>query len=158
MTTRPIEALRGGYGLMLLLAPRWTLERLHRLQVDDRSVPVARVLGARQITQAALSGGDPSPEVLAAGVWVDLAHAATAAGLATVDRSRRAGGVTNAVASLAWAGWGWRDLHHGSVPVPEHQRRRDALAARVLSVVPGGAALGDAARARRQRVRTAQPT
>lgn len=53
----------------------------------------SRVLGARQITQAVLSGVRPSPEVLAMGVWIDLAHAASVLGLAAADRDiRRAHG------------------------------------------------------------------
>ncbi len=157
MQTRNIEAVRGLYGVSLLLAPRWTMSRLHLVTVDRSSVVVGRVLGARQLSQAILSGASPSPEVLAAGVWVDLAHAATAVGLATVDRSRLGAGVTNAAASLMWAGWGWRDLHHGPVPDATHQRTRDRLATAVLSVVPGGRVLGETARARRQRVRTSRP-
>lgn len=42
------------------------------------SLIVARILGARRLTQAALSDVGPSPEVLAMGVWVDCAHATLA--------------------------------------------------------------------------------
>jgi len=58
----------------LLFAPQVVLNRVHHVEVDTESVLVARVLGARHLTQAALSGINPSPEVLAMGVWVDVAR------------------------------------------------------------------------------------
>jgi len=58
----------------LLLAPQVVLNRVHHVEVDTQSVLVARVLGARHLTQAALSDVNPSPEVLARGVWVDIAY------------------------------------------------------------------------------------
>ena len=138
---RWIELARGAWGAALLVAPRVVLERVHHLTVDDKSLIVARVLGARHLAQAALSGVGPSPEVLAMGVWVDCAHAATAVGLAAVDRSRARGGLTDAGIAAVWAAAGYRDLRSGAVPPPEHDRRRDALARLVLRIVPGGSAL-----------------
>ena len=49
----------------MLFAPQVVLNRVHHVEVDTESVLVARVLGARHLTQAALSGINPSPEVLA---------------------------------------------------------------------------------------------
>ncbi len=56
----------------MLFAPQVVLNRVHHVEVDTESVLVARVLGARHLTQTALSGINPSPEVLAMGVWVDV--------------------------------------------------------------------------------------
>ncbi len=58
----------------MLFAPQVVLNRVHHVEVDTENVLVARVLGARHLTQAALSGINPSPEVLAMGVWVDVAR------------------------------------------------------------------------------------
>jgi hypothetical protein len=138
---RGIELLRGGWGAALLVAPDRVLGVVHGLDVDTKSRVVARILGARQLTQAVLSGFRPSPEVLAMGVWVDAVHAITALGLAAADRHRLRAGVTDTVIAGLWAGAGYRDLTHARATPPAHQRRRDRLAICVLSVVPGGRAL-----------------
>lgn len=138
---RAIEITRAAWGAALLLAPHRTLKLVHRIEVDRKSVLIARVLGVRQITQAALSGVRPSPEILAMGVWVDLAHAASALGLAAVDRERASAGLTDTAVAVAWAGFGWHDLRTGPVPAPAHDRRRDAMARWVLAHVPGGGPL-----------------
>jgi len=152
MQLRLIELARAGWGGALLFAPRVVLNRVHHVEVDTKSVLVARVLGARHLTQAALSGINPSPEVLAMGVWVDVAHASTAVALAVVDRTRARAGLADAAVAGLWAGVGWRDLR--TAP-PAHDRRRDALARRVLSMAPGGSRLARIADHDRQRT-TAQ--
>lgn len=151
MNVRVIEIGRAAWGAGLLLATRPTLRHVHHLKVDTKSVLIARVLGARQLAQAGLSGLDPTPEVLAMGVWVDVLHASTAFGLAVVDRSRARGGITDGVMALGWAGFGYRDLVRGNASTPPHDRRRDRLARIVLGLVPGGGALAGIARSRRQR-------
>lgn len=137
-TVRPIEIARAGWGLALLVAPRPVLRRFHGVRVDRTSLVVARVLGARHLTQAVLSGVDPSPEVLAMGVWVDGAHAASAVGLAAVDHTRVRAGLLDAGLALTWAVAGVRALRHPDVQAARHDRRRDALARAVLRHVPGG--------------------
>ncbi len=136
--SRSIELARAGWGLALLAAPRAVMENVHHVKVDTKSLVVARILGARHLTQAALSGWRPSPEVLAMGVWVDTVHALTALGLAVVDRSRARAGLTDVAAASIWAGAGYRDLSQRSATPPAHQRGRDRLARIVLGVVPGG--------------------
>ena len=138
---RRIEVVRAAWGAALLVAPRQVLGRVHHLRVDRASVRVARVLGARQLGQAVLSGVDPSPEVLAMGVWVDGVHAATAVGLAVVDRHRARAGLTDAAIAGAYAVLGYRDLVTARPTPPSHQRRRDELARAVLGLVPGGGPL-----------------
>lgn len=125
----------------MLAAPSATLGTIHGLQVDTKSTAIARVLGARQLTQAGLSGIDPSPEILAMGVWVDIAHAATAFGLAVADRSRARVGITDGLVALTWAGIGYRDLAQSKAAPPVHDRRRDKLARTVLRLAPGGGPL-----------------
>jgi hypothetical protein len=139
---RRIELVRAAWGAALLVTPRQVLGRVHHLRVDRASVRVARVLGARQLGQALLSGVDPSPEVLAMGVWVDGVHAATAVGLAVVDRHRARAGLTDAAIAGAYAVLGYRDLVTARATPPSHQqRRRDELARAVLGLVPGGGPL-----------------
>ncbi|RDH75527.1 hypothetical protein DVS77_26380 [Mycolicibacterium moriokaense] len=146
---RKIEGARAAWGLALLVAPATTLGLVHGLTVDKRSRAVARILGARHLTQATLSGVRPSPEVLAMGVWVDAVHAATAVGLAVLDTSRARAGLTDAAIAGVWAGAGYRDLDSAKATPPQHQRLRDTLAAMVLHYAPGGGPL--LSRARRAR-------
>lgn len=135
---RAVEVSRGLWGLALLTRPEDVLRHVHRIRIDRRSIVVARILGARHLVQAVLSGVRPSPEVLAMGVWVDGAHAATAVGLAAVDRSRASAGLVDTVAATAWATAGLHDLRHAAATPPAHDRRRDAMARAVLGHVPGG--------------------
>jgi len=138
MTLRYIEIIRSLWGAILLGAPRRVLSRVAGAEVDHRAVVVVRILGARHLVQAALSGINPSPEVIAAGVWVDTVHSVTAFGLAAADRHRASGGITDAVVAAAWALVGLHDLNSGMVPPPDHDRRRDRLAQIVLAPMPGG--------------------
>jgi hypothetical protein len=151
MRSRPIEAVRALWGAALLFAPRVVLGRVHHVRIDGKSLVIARILGARQLAQAVLSGLDPSPEVLAMGVWVDGTHAATAVGLAVVDHARARAGITDAVVAAGWAAGGYRDLRNAHPTPPEHDRVRDMLARTVLGLVPGGGRLAALARAARER-------
>lgn len=135
---RAVELVRAGWGAALVVAPERVMESVHHIEVDTKSVVVVRILGARQLTQAVLSGVRPSSEVLAMGVWVDTVHALTAVGLAAVDRARARGGLTDAAVAGLWAAAGYRDLVRAEPTAPSHQRRRDTLARLVLRVVPGG--------------------
>jgi len=106
----------------LLLAPQVVLNRVHHVEVDTQSVLVARVLGARHLTQAALSDVNPSPEVLAMSVWVDIAY---------FDRSptertsfARATRVTVNGHPAAGA-WYWETSAHPGVAVEVHYRLAD---------------------------------
>ncbi|MEO6957922.1 MAG: hypothetical protein ABI137_14350 [Antricoccus sp.] len=141
MNLRFIELARAGWGTAMLCAPRVVLERIHHVKIDTKSLVVARILGARHLGQASLSGINPSPEVLAMGVWVDTVHALSAVALAVVDRSRARAGLTDTAVAGVWAVAGYRDLRNAKATPPAHDRRRDALARRVLAIVPGGAHL-----------------
>jgi hypothetical protein len=139
-TSRKIEVLRGAWGLVLLLDPRRVMHTLG-VRIDTKSMVIGRILGARHLTQAVLSGVQPSPEVLAMGAWVDVVHALTAVGLSGADPARRRAGLLDATVAAAWSAAGYRDLN-GAPPAPAgRQQLRDHLARSVLAVVPGGHAL-----------------
>jgi hypothetical protein len=151
MHFRYIELARGTWGASLLIAPRRTLTHIPYVRIDRRAVVIARILGSRHLAQASLSGLDPSPEILAGGVWVDSVHALTSLGLAAFDRRRAGAGVIDAVIAGTWAVFGWRSLHRGRVPPPSHDRDRDRLARRLFKALPGGARLMAEARVARDR-------
>lgn len=152
-TGRGVELLRGGWGLTLLVAPRLVLRTADGLHADRKALVVTRILGARHLTQALLSGLRPSPEVLAMGAWVDAVHSLTAAGLAVSDPRRARAGLTDTGVAAVWAGFGLHDLRHARATPPEHQRRRDRMADAVLAVAPGGRRLlADVERDRRRSV------
>lgn len=147
---RPIELLRGGWGTVLLLWPRPVLHQVGPVRVDDKSVDVTRILGARHLSQAVLSGVQPSPEILALGVWTDAVHAVTALGLAVTDRSRARAGLIDMAIAAVWAVLGYRDLGHPIALPANHDRHRDRLARIVLTFAPFGRPLLRRADALRQ--------
>ncbi len=149
---RSIEIVRGLWGAALLAAPGAVLTRVHGLEPDRTAVAVARILGARHLVQATFSGVNPSPEVLAAGTWVDSVHSVTAFGLAAADSRRARVGITDGIVAALWASFGLRDLTTGSPPPPAHERRRDRLATTMLPVLPGGRWLAAKARNARSTV------
>ncbi|MDM4143086.1 hypothetical protein [Mycobacterium sp. FLAC0960] len=140
MKIRAIELIRAGWGAVLVAAPAEVLDHIHGVRVDRKALVVTRILGARHLAQALLSGVNPGPEVLAAGVWVDAVHSATALGLAVVDRRRARGGVTDAAVAASWAALGWRHLRAGRART-DGIRGRDRLARTVVGALPGGRGL-----------------
>jgi hypothetical protein len=110
MTIRYLEFVRAGWGALLLTAPRAVLTAVRAVHVDRKALAVTRILGARQLVQASLSGVNPTPEILAAGVWVDAVHSLTAFGLAAADRRRVRVGVIDGMVAAVWAGLGWHHL------------------------------------------------
>lgn len=149
---RGIELMRGCWGLLLLVAPQSVLQRMQGEKIDSRAIRVTRILGARQLGQAVLSGVVPSPEVLAMGVWVDTVHSLSAVALATADSGRGRLAWVDAGVAGAYAAAGAKDLASARGTVPAHDRRRDALARWVLHRVPGGGPLlrrADRSRSRR---------
>jgi hypothetical protein len=109
MNVRRIELMRAAWGAVLLAAPRFVLSRMRGVRVDRKALVVTRILGARHLLQALLSGINPSAEMLAAGVCIDAVHSMTAFGLAAVDRHRARGGMIDGVVAASWA---WLGLHH----------------------------------------------
>jgi hypothetical protein len=80
---RSVEAARAAYGAVLLLAPARALGALARAPLDRPTVAVARLLGARQLVQAALLARHPGLRWRLAGAAVDGAHAASMRALAS---------------------------------------------------------------------------
>ncbi len=74
---RSLLAARMVYGAGLLLAPARVLATVARMPLDREVMVVARVLGARQLIQAAALGGSPGPRKLLAGALVDGLHSAS---------------------------------------------------------------------------------
>ncbi len=68
---------RSTYGGALLLAPARWLSAVARTPVDRPAAAVARVLGARELAQAALVDRRPTRDRLLVGAGVDAAHAAS---------------------------------------------------------------------------------
>jgi len=95
--------IRAGYGMLLLLAPDRMVQLYAGHRADRAARAVARILGARHVVQAGLTLGSRDPAVLAVGAEVDLVHAATALGLATLDARRRRGGLVDAAAASLFA-------------------------------------------------------
>ncbi|MFF5111295.1 SDR family oxidoreductase [Streptosporangium sp. NPDC000509] len=105
---RAIEVTRAVWGLALLLAPSQVLRVLGGRRSRGAKV-VARLLGARQLGQAAWSGLRPSRSVLAGGAVIDLVHAGTAVALGVVDGRWRHVALSDAGVALAWSLAGLRD-------------------------------------------------
>lgn len=136
--------IRGTYGLALLGAPGLFL-RLAGRPGDGQARRVARMLGARQLAQAALTAPGPSTATLALGVEVDLAHALSMLGLAVADRRRRRLGYADAAVAAAFAAVGVLAARRvrATASAPVRSRRplaraaglRDTIAARVGALV-----------------------
>jgi hypothetical protein len=136
MTYRKIEIARGLWGAAAFTAPGLVLSRSGGDPADRASRLVMRILGARQVTQAVLSGTAPTGPVLALGVWVDVAHASTSLGLAVADRRYTKPAAADATIAAGWALAGLHDLsNHRQQP---GEQRRTRLALTVLRVLPGG--------------------
>ncbi len=138
MRFRYIELIRAGWGVALVVAPRAALSRVPGARIRPKAVVVARILGVRHLIQACLSGFRPTPEILAAGVWVDFVHSVTALGLAITDHRYIRAAMADTVVAAVWSAAGLCDLHIGNVPSASHARLRDRLARSVFGVLPGG--------------------
>jgi hypothetical protein len=97
-----LAATRGSWGLLLLAVPGRIIT-LAGDQDTPRARAVGRVLGGRQLGQAALVAAGWRPAVWPLGPAADLAHAATAAGLAYWDPRWRRVGVADTVVALSFA-------------------------------------------------------
>lgn len=117
MSVPGLEAARAVYGAGLLLAPRRALVAGLRSSLDTPTVGVARVLGFRQLAQAAVLATHPGPRWRLAGAAVDGLHAASMVALARWSRqpvhrrlaagNARSAGVL-AVAECAAGAWSGR--------------------------------------------------
>lgn len=101
-----LGVVRGGWGILALSLPDLVAGRVLHVPPDRRTRAVIRVLGARHCTQAVLSGGTPTPRVLAVGAGVDAVHGLTMLVLAVLDRPHRRLALTSAALAAAFAAAG----------------------------------------------------
>lgn len=94
--------LRGAYGVALCAAPGPLMGLLGGPPPGRRACAVARVLGARQLTQATLTGMG-GPAMASLGAEVDLLHAASMFGLALVVPRRWRAGLADGLIATAFA-------------------------------------------------------
>ena len=92
--------LRAAWGTVLLSQPRRVLALRDTMGVPGPAVFAARLLGARQLTQAIITALAPTPRVIRLGAAVDTLHACTGIGFAVlVPRWRRTALADAAVAA-----------------------------------------------------------
>ena len=92
--------LRAAWGTVLLGQPRRVLALRDTGGVPGLAVFAARLLGARQLTQAIITALAPTPRVIRLGTAADTLHACTGIGLAVlVPRWRRTALADAAVAA-----------------------------------------------------------
>jgi hypothetical protein len=102
-----MRSLRAAYGAVLLVAPGFALRCVGSSPARGAGALAIRVLGARQLAQAALAA-----ETSGIGAAVDGVHALSMAALAAcVPGARRAAGAS-AVVSTALAASALRDRRH----------------------------------------------
>jgi hypothetical protein len=98
-----VPLARAGYGAALLCAPGPMIGVITGQPPSRRARRVARVLGVRQLAQAAVTALNPGPEVVALGVVVDLLHAASMFAFAAVVPDLRGAELADALAATALA-------------------------------------------------------
>lgn len=97
-----LEVVRLFYGLTELISPTTVSGLLLGHSPDKKTRIVLRLLGARQVAQAAITFGRPTSWHRVGGV-VDLLHASTAVALAATDSRRRLPASINAALALLFA-------------------------------------------------------
>jgi hypothetical protein len=90
-----------------LLAPDRVLGIGGRPPIPAAAIAVARVLGARQLVQAAVTAVAPTGPVAGLGALVDGLHAGTNLGIAAVSPRWRRIALTDAVIAGGFAAAGW---------------------------------------------------
>jgi NAD(P)-dependent dehydrogenase (short-subunit alcohol dehydrogenase family) len=101
-----LAGVRAGYGAVQLLRPAYSAEQLLGGPLDPGTVAAVRVLGARQLAQAAVSAAAPSARLLALGAGADGAHALSMAVLALADHRRRRPAMVSGLVAAAFAAGG----------------------------------------------------
>lgn len=115
LPTRVLAAVRVGWAIVLVVAPRWLIAQSRRDANGRVPAGVLRVLGVRHLLQAVTTLAVPERAVTELGAGADAMHAMTALGLAATSRPwRRAALADGALAgSFGVAGWLLR-------PQPDH--------------------------------------
>jgi hypothetical protein len=116
-----LQVVRAGYGGALLIVPGPVIRLATGRPAGARARAVARVLGARHLLQAALTGalsarvppGEVTPNTaLLAGSAVDTAHAISMIGLALARRPLRRAALADAVLEAGFAAFGMMIARH----------------------------------------------
>ncbi|MDQ6806636.1 MAG: hypothetical protein M3065_17100 [Actinomycetota bacterium] len=110
---RALIAVRALWGTVLLIAPEVVLGDLPHQRVDRAARGFARVLGARHLTQAAITSRDATLGWVVAGAVADAIHAATMAALAALRPDRRKLALTNVATATALAAAGVAEARRG---------------------------------------------
>ena len=98
--------IRAGWGAVLLIAPH-SVARTPAGPLDARNILVARILGVRQLVQAAATGSGSSYRLRVASIGVDIIHAASMLGLAAIDVRHRRPALADAVVASGFAAAGY---------------------------------------------------
>ncbi len=80
-----VPLARAGYGAALLCAPGPMIRACTGQVPSLRARRVARVLGIRHLTQAAITAWAPGPGLIAAGAAIDVCHAVSMLALAAAS-------------------------------------------------------------------------
>ena len=98
-----LAGVRAGYGAVQLLRPAYSAEQLLGGPLDPGAVAAVRVLGARQLAQAAMSVTTPSARLLALGAGANGVHALSMAVLVLADRRWRRPAMVSGLIAAAFA-------------------------------------------------------
>ena len=101
-----LAGVRAGYGAVQLLRPAYSAEQLLGGPLDPGAVAAVRVLGARQLAQAAMSVTTPSARLLALGAGANGVHALSMAVLVLADRRWRRPAMVSGLIAAAFAAGG----------------------------------------------------
>ena len=121
-TSRRIRATavaRAGWACVLLLVPDKVLRIGGRPPIPAAAIAIARVLGARQLIQAAVTAVAPTGPVAGLGALVDALHAGTNVGIAALSPRWRRTALTDAAIAAGFAASGWT----GRSRTPDRSRR-----------------------------------
>lgn len=136
LRVRPLEVVRAAWGLACLLLPGRIVHALGGAAADELARVVLRVLGARHVLQAVVSGVAPGPAVLRVGAWVDGAHGATSLLLAAVDPRRARVALVDTAVAAAWCLASLHDARRAARLRRYRDTRRERLAGVLLRYLP----------------------
>ena len=145
---RVLSPARAAIGAARLVFPVLSLPGINTVGLGAGGRRVVRVLGVRQVAQAALTGRAPTRAVLWLGAEVDAAHAVSMVGLAICSRRYRRAALGDATVAGALAAAGaWAALHSPAEPIAGRTPAgvwRDRMAERLAGLaVPGYPPVGN---------------
>jgi len=93
---------RTGYGAALLVAPGRVVRTFGGDPADGITVAAARILGARHLLQALVTGRNQGPVRRVGGAFMDATHAVSMFALAKADSVRRRPALIDGAAATAF--------------------------------------------------------